>query len=472
MRNLFALLGIATVATLLGMGALRVRQDSKTQEEFFVAPLLGERNGYILLPPEFVAQPFIRRIEWSPDGNYAVLVQTAVRFEGDAQHWNADLRHRILAWNRRTKRVNVLWESPITIVDIDPKLDVQIVFYKNTPACLLSVHEMRLQGDQSDVSETVYYAPLDGRAVRLGQFAEVYLLAPPEDDARYVVWLQTDSETEQSQILYRSVSPTGKAGQVRSLSPTVAQAARYLGYFSEDVKWHADGKHILLTLIEPSQPDSEDRTMQMWYVLWTPRTNQAHDTALSEVRFYEPREATILSVESAKQSLPHKGSKGETRTTWLREGDQATLVAADSALAAVSPQGDALLYVAHGAAFYRALLVVDRDTILQMTKASEREQYLSQAKQIGLALMMYVQDYDEYFPPNLGDMQVAEILYPYVRNRDVFAVEGTFAFRYLMDGQNLANIERPAETVVGYLQLPDGQAAIYGDGHVKWLPNR
>lgn len=472
MRSLWTLLGIATAATLLGMGALRVRQDSKAQEEFFVAPVVGAQNGYILLPPEFVAQPFIRRIEWSPDGNYALLVQTAVRFEGDAQNWNADLRHRILAWNRKTKRVNVLWESPITTVNIEPDLDVQIVFYKNAPACLLSVNETRLQGDMSALSRTVYYAPLDGRAVNLGQFAEAYLLAPPEDDARYIMWLQNDSEMEPPPILYRSVSATGKAGQVQTLAPTVSQAARYIGYAREDVKWHADGKHIILTLIEPPQPDSEERKMQLRYVLWNPRTNQAQDTAPSEVRFYEPREATKLSVESAKQSLQHKGSKGATRTTWLREGEQATLVAADSALAAVSPQGDALLYVAHGAAFYRALLVVDRDTILQMTAASEREQYLSQAKQIALALMMYVQDYDEYFPPNLGDMQVAEILYPYVRNRDVFAVEGAFAFRYLMDGQNIADIERHAETVVGYLQLPDGRVVIYGDGHVKWQPNR
>ncbi|MDM7461210.1 MAG: hypothetical protein P3X24_006115 [bacterium] len=472
MRSLWTLLGIATAATLLGMGALSVRQDSKTQAEFFVAPVVGAQNGYILLPPEFVAQPFIRRIEWSPDGNYALLVQTAVRFEGNAQNWNADLRHRILAWNRKTKRVNVLWESPVTTVDIDPDLDVQMAFYKNAPACLLSVNETRLQGDMSALSRTVYYAPLNGRAVSLGQFAEVYLLAPPEDDARYVMWRPNDSEMEPTPLLYRAVSATGKAGQVRTLAPAVSQAAQYIGYSKDGVKWHADGKHIILTLIEPPKPDSEAQTPQLRLVLWNPRTNDVQAIAPSEVRSYAPRETTRLSVESAQQSLQHKGSKGATRATWLSEGEQATLVAADSALAAVSPQGDALLYVAHGAAFYRALLVVDRDTTLQMTAASEREQYLSQAKQIALALMMYVQDYDEFFPPNTGDIQVAEVLYPYLRNREVFTVDGVFAFRYLMDGQNLANIERPAETVVGYLQLPDGRVVIYGDGHVKWQSNR
>ena len=85
---------------------------------------------------------------------------------------------------------------------------------------------------------------------------------------------------------------------------------------------------------------------------------------------------------------------------------------------------------------------------------------------------MYVQDYDELFPPNFGNEMVAEIISVYLRDKEVFSVDGTFAFRYLLDGQSLADIELPANTEIGYLETPEGRVAIYVDGHVKWKPNR
>jgi prepilin-type processing-associated H-X9-DG protein len=147
-------------------------------------------------------------------------------------------------------------------------------------------------------------------------------------------------------------------------------------------------------------------------------------------------------------------------------------VASDSALAEVAPQGDAILYVAHGAAFYREIRRTSADAIREMQTRADREKYLSQARQIGVALMMYVQDYDEMFPPNFGDEGVAQVLLPYLKDMGIFEVNGAFAFRYRMDGQSLANIESPATTEVGYLELPNGRMVIYADGHVKWQPRR
>ncbi|MCX7924776.1 MAG: hypothetical protein N2554_03075, partial [Fimbriimonadales bacterium] len=125
-----------------------------------------------------------------------------------------------------------------------------------------------------------------------------------------------------------------------------------------------------------------------------------------------------------------------------------------------------------GAAFYRSLIVLSRDELRQMEEEAKVAKYISQGKQIALAMLMYVQDYDELFPPNFGNEGVAEVLLPYLREREVFEVDGAFAFHYRMNGQSLANIENPAETEVGYLQLSNGRVVIYADGHVKWRPNR
>jgi len=85
---------------------------------------------------------------------------------------------------------------------------------------------------------------------------------------------------------------------------------------------------------------------------------------------------------------------------------------------------------------------------------------------------MYVQDYDERFPPNFGDEGVSQVLLPYLKNPSVFEVDGAFAFRYRMDGQWMGDIQDVVSTEVGYLELPNGRVVIYADGHVKWQPRR
>lgn len=110
MRKSFALSGIATVASLLAYNWFCDEAIWHVEKNFHLTTLVGDQNGYILLPPEFVAQPFIRRIVWSPDGCYALLVQTALRIGVPDNPQDYEMRHRVLAWNRATKRLNVLWE--------------------------------------------------------------------------------------------------------------------------------------------------------------------------------------------------------------------------------------------------------------------------------------------------------------------------------------------------------------------------
>ncbi|MCS7208587.1 MAG: hypothetical protein NZ874_03355, partial [Fimbriimonadales bacterium] len=161
-----------------------------------------------------------------------------------------------------------------------------------------------------------------------------------------------------------------------------------------------------------------------------------------------------------------------TQTTWLADGNRVALIAADSALAEVSPQGDAILYVAHGAAFYRALMRTSPQELSKAVEEARLEAYRTQARQIATALLMYVQDYDMCFPPAYGDEQVALVLLPYLKDPKLFEVDGAFAFRYLLNGESIAQMDSQVDTVVGYLQLPDGRMVIYADGHVKWEPQQ
>jgi prepilin-type processing-associated H-X9-DG protein len=44
-------------------------------------------------------------------------------------------------------------------------------------------------------------------------------------------------------------------------------------------------------------------------------------------------------------------------------------------------------------------------------------------------------------------------------------------FVYTFKGGKLSDVDKPAETVLGYIEGPGGRAVAYLDGHVKWVPN-
>jgi prepilin-type processing-associated H-X9-DG protein len=106
---------------------------------------------------------------------------------------------------------------------------------------------------------------------------------------------------------------------------------------------------------------------------------------------------------------------------------------------------------------------------------------LSNAKQLGLGVLMYVQDYDERFPRK-SDSFKSPIL-PYVKNEDIFRcvldAKGVLSYRFNLRLANLslAAIERPADTILlyeGKNEKPEyrhnGRAAIVlADGHAKLM---
>ncbi len=466
MRKWFALLGIATVASLLAYNWFRDEALWHAEKHFHLTTLVGDQNGYILLPPEFVAQPFIRRIVWSPDGRYALLVQTVVRINAPDNPQNYDMRHRVLAWNRTTKRLTMLWESERTQTDIHPERDFRFAFYKGAPACLLAVRAPNVELP----SWSVYHATLGGNTKTLGRFEDVYFLSPPEDTVRYLVFYVR--EGGKTSHLYAPVSGAGQLGEPRPLPSSLTKFAIYsmlLSEFPENGLWYSDGKRVIGFHSEFKPTESGQLVGEpSSFFLWDPRANREEPIAQDAVRYYSVQPHTFLRTDTVSQRAVHGAHTRTTSTTWLTEGKGAALIAADSAIAQASPQGDAILYVAHGAAFYRALIRLDAKEAQRLDERAAVEPYLTNGKQIGLALMMYTQDYEECFPPNWGDMEVAQVILPYVKSREVFEVDGVFAFRYLMNGQTLTEIESPTETVVGYLQLSNGRVVIYADGHVKW----
>lgn len=86
------------------------------------------------------------------------------------------------------------------------------------------------------------------------------------------------------------------------------------------------------------------------------------------------------------------------------------------------------------------------------------------AKQAALASLMYGADYDDVLPGAGQDIQ--DILAPYTKNADILK-----DFVYVFTGGDMSKVEKPAETVLGYIRHRGGRAVAYLDGHVVWIPD-
>ncbi|MBI3721736.1 MAG: hypothetical protein HY248_04210, partial [Fimbriimonas ginsengisoli] len=138
----------------------------------------------------------------------------------------------------------------------------------------------------------------------------------------------------------------------------------------------------------------------------------------------------------------------------------------------LAPDGGAAVYVSQGAAWVMPFLRVSREQFLEARRAALRSVAISNAKQIGLAIMMYIQDYDETYPP--AGATINDRLSPYLKNKESFNTPGTDTpgFVYLSDVSPQSSINEPATTTIGYLLGPGGRALIYADGHVVWQEDK
>ncbi len=134
-------------------------------------------------------------------------------------------------------------------------------------------------------------------------------------------------------------------------------------------------------------------------------------------------------------------------------------ISRDAVWAAMSA-GDQPVYVSDGVLFARQIQASPYDEFLAIHKAAVKDQAIQHAKQAGLSLHIYASDYDGLLPS--GD--VSGRLMPYVQSKDVLnGISWTN-----VNGQSLDRMINPAQTELGYLGTPFGDAVIFADGHVIW----
>ncbi|MER3474402.1 MAG: hypothetical protein C4335_10310 [Armatimonadota bacterium] len=401
-----------------------------------VEAVLTAREAVVVAPRQLVAPPQVEVAEWSPSGRYLVVVTVQTRVRS--------------------------WQSP------PEELGWVAYVWDNTRQQTRQAGK----GGAGDLLERFYWLPRTESAIAVlrqpvgqaedGQFRRMLLLLNASQASLKTLAVLPDGV----EVIASPVTPMVLLVEEGSLRIVRADGTLSAPVpVPEDVsnelrfsrrKWSRDGQRIFWQAQQGGTWRAIDLSTGAIAPAEPPPQEREEPSA---------QPGTTIGVRVVTESVGSGESRASTRVLWLESEKSRALLCADVESAMMSPRGDAVFYVSQGAGFVAPLIRVPREVYEQARQEATRATIVSNARQIGLALLLYVQDYDEMFPPASADIQA--LLMPYVRNEMIFNFPGT-VFTYVLDAKSLRDIDRPAETMVGYVQAPGGRAVIWADGHVTW----
>ncbi len=311
---------------------------------------------------------------------------------------------------------------------------------------------MRLARDSKDYltrSWRFVASPLSDVAVEVS--AEIERSVPQ------AVIVGSDAVTQKTpQFSLRTLSADGTWGPLIKLPAT--------HFVSGRKGWSVDGSELLLECQVYGQPGGRPVPMVLHF---NPATGETYETTGAMASYEPPPSKSDVALERKTIVLEEGSAKRPTQSWWLRsktETERPVAFVAEHADLAVLPMGDKYIaYLQNGVVFVRQIIELNLQQYESMFSAAQRSALLSNAKQVGLAAIMYAMDHDEVIPDGIDPTRD---FMPYLRNEKVLS-----GFVWVFPGGKLSDIKNPAETMMGYIEGPGGRAVTYMDGHVKWVPD-
>lgn len=415
-----------------------------------------EREAIVIQSPQVVADAYVTSAAWSPDGRHIVAYRTdmsGVHAERIPQDTPPLIEMSVVLWNSTLKHALTLWKHTGL-----PQNIKQIAWLPTSQVGVIRTQwmEISVQPDADGAQKTTVTSHA------------ALLFIDSSREQVHEVTVPTDAQFEVSPTKPQILLESGKEGIVHimdksgGMGPAIAIPKKEYA-----VSWLPDGTALYQSWSEKAAGAVKGTAKYARIDLDSGAVtmlDKAPEPIAAEKPLPPQGYAGPLHVKQTVQMLKEGGAIQRTHPLWLesdiKSEQKQALLCADGTNGLISPRGDAALYLSQGIAWVTPLNHTSREAFTQALRAVA----ISNAKQAGLALIMYSLDYDEILPAasdRLGDM-----ILPYLKNSDI--ADG---LNYTYGGGPLAGIQNPSATVLGTYPGPGGAAIIYADGHVVWKDN-
>lgn len=407
--------------------------------------LLTEKNVVILTAPQVVAGPTVLDAKWSPDGVHIAAMRRTERFALD----NMIQTMHLVLWSAG-KQSQEIWQT-----DMTPSAMPRVAWLSPETCTVEIKWKERVQGTDANGNVDWHETPHQSILWVDSAHDKVKNIAEMPDDHLYV---------SPNRPFAALLSPSQHQMILLNLDGTIRKRITLpektsWKFFWPDDKWTADGLQVQIDAEVP-RDDKPGQTLRSY--LFNVQTGELKIDQLPPPSPAKPVQAGLHLTHSS-HDLSYARRTQHLSPLWLENTENgkqsAALLAPNASFGKISPVGSSALYLSEQTAFVTSWRIGPKEPFVTNVKMA----VLSNAKQLGLGLVMYAQDYDEAFPAPSATLQ--SDLHPYLLNNDLYD-----GFNYTFGGGDLAKIANPATTELGTVDGPDGQAVIFADGHVRWIP--
>jgi hypothetical protein len=425
--------------------------------------ILTNKEAIGMLAPQIASPATAERIEWSSDGDYLLVqstdaksVEDVVRGIFEGQTVTPPARD---AFRRQLTIYSVRGQKTQAVIPIDPTAQVSELNWLHGDDQVVAQYDEETRSADGAVTGSSNAAVMispNGHVRELIRVTDEHSLRVHVSPTRPVVVLEDIPWRIGKHRLV--IVPSNGAPTTEVELPD--------GY--DQLDWGADGTAYIQTFT----PVKNAPPIQHWYTLDLATAKLTQDeTAAKKLRAASPKTPPPpdFFLDRLIYRIPRGDATSEVARGFVLKTPNKTeapeaIVTPDGETAALSPTRDAVAYISQGVALVRSFLHMPKDRFIAMRNAAIRTALMNQAKQVALGLLMNANDYDDNYVSNATDWKSA--LEPYLKDPTL-----TDGFMYTYPGGNMAAIENPATTMLGYIDGPGGRAVAYADGHCRWLSN-
>ncbi|MES2464983.1 MAG: hypothetical protein V4671_30830 [Armatimonadota bacterium] len=487
--------GSPSPATLTAVGTLTPRTRAVISGEY--AYLLGQSEVVAanIMPQKFAASPtgeavLIAAYKSRPFRN---VVLPPDKVDASATEFN------LIHWDSRTRTAKTLYRE-MNPVDAPVRVQ-QIEWIPQTNIALVVLMQVTVSSNQQALEPQFSYNLLrvdagTGRSTRIADLASGLQVPNSAPGAVSASPSQPMAYVRTQEGIAAKTGPLFRSS-LRVYTPQGFRAPISLPDGVSDLSWMSDGKSVSSDRIVERNAEGKIAVRKVLTVvnLETGQVTQPDKLPIipkadrtKEARM--PRDSWAVNVAAGSATLQDPDGKPQTTSAlWLRAATPPKKdsvpaatpknpISADSLLIATNARVEmelatettaAILFTRDGTLCAAPVFRLPVTAFEEALRGVQRTATMSNAKQLGLALMMYSQDYDENLPQNGAG--VADQIGPYVRNPSLFQNPGTgengFVFSYPGPSAQ-SQIADPMKTQLGYVSGPGGRAIIWADGHVTW----